>query len=166
MALPGNLYLTQRICFIDMGEWRNHPSGFMRPSMLTGGYRQGTSLKLYLPPKPSTCALGQTKRCTFTQAVKEKQIKQQAWSTAQTSGHMGSYLPHSYPAGSENFPIILSTLDIPQKLIGCPLVCFSVGVLKQTPKLIWGSKGFAPAYRFILKGTQGKNSKREPGISD
>lgn len=73
---------------------------------------------------------------------------------------MGSYLFHSYPVGIENFSITLSTLGIPRKVKGLLLVRFFVGVLKHSPKLIWGvggGKGFVPAYRFILKGTQGRN---------
>lgn len=88
-------------------------------------------------------------------------------SAAQASVTWAHICVHSYPVGIENFSITLSTLDIPRKVKGLLLVCFFVGVLKHSPKLIWvGGKGFVPAYRFILKGTQGKNSKREPGVSN
>lgn len=136
MASSGNLYLTQRICFIDIGEWRNLP-GYFKGHQCLHRCRQGMSLKLHTHtyiPKPSICALEQTKRCAFTQVVKEKQIKCQPWMVNSPSlGHMGSHLPHSYPKGSENYPIILSTLDIPEILKGVSLLCFSVGVL------IWGA---------------------------
>lgn len=62
-----------------MGEWRNLPGYFMSSSMLTRVQtRNEPKIAHPSPPqprphKPSICALGQTKRCAFTQVVKEKQ---------------------------------------------------------------------------------------------